>query len=745
MTFGRTITGGFVVAALFPALLYLAACATAPIDERAFHRAERIGTASAYERFLDSYPNSSFAAEARKRAAELRDQETLGLFEAVKNARKASILERFVAEHPGTKAAFLAKLRIAEIDFHDLANDNPFRPYRPSNNSWAGFLQYYAFGDYIPVPKDPDLRATYYKKLHPLILAALQKLESFDAWIAYFLRYPDSPYFEKAAEQVEDFLLKHSDKWKGYEMLETYFALYDKIKKPCPHRDELIRKFQEGLAEAVKRTDSIEEYKRYLETFPDSPHKKEIILAMARLEFSDALLRNNRKKMEELIKKYPEAKTEVAKAKARLEQLDFEDTVRKGTAQAFLAFKKKYQGQDLANLVPEVERRLRAIHDRMLAKAKAARKASLFREILKLFPDSPDKDEILRLLEEAEFNEAIAARSKARLETLLKRYPNSKFRERALKSIEKIDFESAILKAKEGPSTAPLVAYLKTYPTGAYAQDARRLIAEITRHHDDYMREYRRARVSGDVSRFSAWIAQNQGNFFAARRGRQDLENLRREVAVRSLVADVTSTPAKRLLPMPAVAIARMLEEYTRSVAYVETDIGSSTGFIFNRNGLLLTNACIIRNANPNKISATIRGRGVTCRIVALPDPGGPDVAVLRVQGVYDPIPLGNSATLGENEKVNCIWARGARVERAIGVFLGTRRSGGNEWLIIQSSKVPSDLGGIILNRRARAVAIIVRPRDVDPAVKKEEKNVIYALSLRSALPVMTKAVEKSE
>jgi hypothetical protein len=167
----------------------------------------------------------------------------------VEKATKASILERFIKDHPFLKVTTLAKLRIAEIDFSDVKTDNPFRGNRAGNTSWTDFANFYAFTNYIPVPEDPELRETYFKKLHPLLIEALSQMNSFDVWMRYLKSYSENPYFTEAALQMEKFLLTRTDKWEGYEMLQAYLALCDeRLKHPCPNRDMLIGKFHFSYA-----------------------------------------------------------------------------------------------------------------------------------------------------------------------------------------------------------------------------------------------------------------------------------------------------------------------------------------------------------------------------------------------------------------------------------------------------------------------------------------------------------------
>lgn len=748
----RRMSGQVWVAwALSIIALIAASCTNIPVDQRAFRTAERAGNSDAYERFMRSFPDSTLVDEARKRAAQLKEAEVMRQFENVKDADKAATVERFIAYHRDSPTVvLLAKLRIAEIDYEDMRKDNPFRPSRQSNTSWTGFVSYYAFGKYIPVPEDPALRKRYYEVLHPLLLKAMEKVQNFEMWRAYLQRYPDGPYFKQAADQMEAYLIARSNQWEAYDLLKTYVALYDEeLKRSCPNRDMLIQKFHEGLAETVLKKNLVQDYKKYLSMFPDSRLRDNVTHGLLRKQLSEQLLRSDRQELTDIIKEFeklqvPEKEKDIQQAKARIESLDFDEAVKKRTPQALQQFVVQYSEKDHAKLVPEANARLKKMHDEMLSRAKNARRSGHFREFLRAFPDSPQKKEAESLLEEALFNEAIAGKNSNAIEGLLQTYPDSRFKERALDRIEQLAYEAAVIQAKSVPTTAPLQTYLDTYPKGNFVKEAKDLRNRITEDYRKYMVQLQAAYEKSRPSRFSDWIATNQTkNYYAARRGRQDLDNLRRDLDIRLIEESVLTTPTAQTRRRVEGTAARTLEEYSRMIPLVETNTGKSTGFFYSREGLILTNARIIRNANRRSIKATLRGRSGSCQFLGMGKSENLDAAVLAVKGNFDTIPLGNSATLSENEGIICLSARASRPERLKGTFFGMRKAGTREWLVIQfPDKIPIQLGGVILNRKAEAVGLLVHPDQVDPSAKDNDPTHHYALSLRSTLPVMRSGLE---
>jgi len=74
--------------------------------------AETEASPDAYERFLEKHPDSLFAGVAESRAAELRARSA---WQSVRDAADVAALERFVDEFPESPEAGLARARIAEL------------------------------------------------------------------------------------------------------------------------------------------------------------------------------------------------------------------------------------------------------------------------------------------------------------------------------------------------------------------------------------------------------------------------------------------------------------------------------------------------------------------------------------------------------------------------------------------------------------------------------------------------------
>jgi len=735
---GRTVArAAFVV-------LAVTACTRVARDQTAFQQATRAGTALAYEQFAQTHRGSPLADEARKRDAQVREEEAVGQFKRIEGTKKISVLERFLAEYPGyPHLVLLAKLRIAELDYASLESQNPFRTWRPSNASWSRFANFYAFTDYIPVPEDSQERDLYYKRLHPLIVRALTEMRSFDSWMDYLRVYVDSPLFDQATLKAEAYITARPDKWQDYEMLRTYLTICDQeIKRPCARRDALIARFGTGLAGVVEEQNRRDQYQRYLRSFPNAPERKKTIRLMEHLELQEARERNDRARLMGVVQRSqgdddPMAQGDVREATRCLERLDYNDAMTAGTPQALRDFKAQYKDRDYARLIPDADARLQAMHDQMLTRAKASGSAVLYRRFLEMFPDSPERGKVETLRSDAEFRRAIASNDREGLMTLLSRYPTSTLRAAALNRLDDMDFDDERTKAVSEPSTAPLKRYLDRRPPGLHVREAEQWISRINQYHADYVTQLQRARESRNVQALESWVAESRTNPYVAQAGGKEVRRLMAQLVVGDLTTTATP-PGPGILPG---ALTRALTECGQAVGLVKSSKGKGTGFVFTRGGLVLADASLVRDADPKTLAVRIGGFDHDCEVVYLPKENAPDLAVLRIEGTLPVMPLGNPSVLEEGDKVSCLTATGEEVATVEGIFQGFRRAGGTEWLVIESGAIRAESGGVVVNRKARAVGLLVSPALVDARIKEKAPERVHALSLRSAISAIETAI----
>lgn len=703
-----------------------------------------MGTASAYEQFAQTHAGSPLADEARKRDAQVREQDAVDQFKRIENTRKASVLERFIVEYGAyPHLILLAKLRIAELDYASLESQNPFRTWRPSNASWTSFVNFYAFTDYIPVPEDPKERAMYYNRLHPLLIRALGQMRSFDAWMDYLRVYPDSPLFDQAAQKAEAYITVRPDKWQDYEMLRTYLAICDQeLKRPSPRRDALIAKFATGLAGVVEEDNRQDPYQRYLRSFPNALERKKIIRLMEHLELQEARERNDRARLSGIVARNkgdadPMAQADVKEATRCLERLDYNDALTTGTPKALRDFKAQYKDRDYARLIPDVDARLMTMHDQMLTRARASGSAILYRRFLELFPESPEREKVETLRADAEFRRAIANSDRDALMSLLSRYPTSSFRPAALNRLDDMDYEDERLKAVSEPSTAPLKRYLDRRPPGLRVREAEQWIGRINQYHAEYVTQLQRARESRNTQALEGWMAENRNNPYVAQSGGKDLRNLIAQL----VIGDLTTTSSQQGPGILPGALTRALNECSQAVGFVQSSTGKGTGFLFTRDGLVLTHAALVRDADPKSLSVKVSGIDYDCKVAFPANENVPNFVVLLIGGTFPAMSLGNPALLEDGDRVNCLTATGQEVANVEGIFQGFRRAGGVEWLVIEAGTVRAEYGGVVVNRKARAVALLVPPALVDARIKEKAPERVYALSLRSAMSAIEKAI----
>jgi len=105
------VSRGFVSVALVVALL-VAGCSR---QEAAWRSADSMGTAAAYEAYLEAYPAGSHAATARARLAELREE---GEWSRARALDAPESYQRYLASYPEGRHAEKARSRLG--DFLDI-------------------------------------------------------------------------------------------------------------------------------------------------------------------------------------------------------------------------------------------------------------------------------------------------------------------------------------------------------------------------------------------------------------------------------------------------------------------------------------------------------------------------------------------------------------------------------------------------------------------------------------------------
>ena len=150
-----------------------------------------------------------------------------------------------------------------------------------------------------------------------------------------------------------------------------------------------------------------------------------------------------------------------------------------------------------------------------------------------------------------------------------------------------------------------------------------------------------------------------------------------------------------------------IIENSVKAVVTIKTDIGQGTGFIITPDGYVVTNAHLLSggktiestNYEKNKISTELIGYNAEM-----------DVALLKINGEYEFLSLGNSDETQVGERVIAIGnPLGLQFSVTEGIVSGIHRPGINEleaYTQTDAALNPGNSGGPLINKKGEIIGI---------------------------------------
>lgn len=150
-----------------------------------------------------------------------------------------------------------------------------------------------------------------------------------------------------------------------------------------------------------------------------------------------------------------------------------------------------------------------------------------------------------------------------------------------------------------------------------------------------------------------------------------------------------------------------IIEDAIKSVVTVRTDVGQGTGFIIDSSGYIVTNAHVLSGGsdvyvldyNQKKINTEFIGYNSEL-----------DIALLKIEGNYEFLELGNSNEVSVGEKVIAIGnPLGLQFSVSEGIVSGINRLGPNDFeAYIQTDAAlnPGNSGGPLINKEGNVIGI---------------------------------------
>ncbi len=150
-----------------------------------------------------------------------------------------------------------------------------------------------------------------------------------------------------------------------------------------------------------------------------------------------------------------------------------------------------------------------------------------------------------------------------------------------------------------------------------------------------------------------------------------------------------------------------IIETSIESVVTIRTDVGQGTGFIITDDGYIVTNAHVLVGGN---IIQAITSDQDTTQANFVGYEETLDLALLKIEGSYSPIELGDSDAVEIGEKVIAIGnPLGLQFSVSEGIISATDREGSNGiegYLQTDAALNPGNSGGPLINKEGEVIGI---------------------------------------
>jgi S1-C subfamily serine protease len=150
-----------------------------------------------------------------------------------------------------------------------------------------------------------------------------------------------------------------------------------------------------------------------------------------------------------------------------------------------------------------------------------------------------------------------------------------------------------------------------------------------------------------------------------------------------------------------------IISEVVVSVVTVMTDISQGTGFLITEDGYIVTNYHVIKNA---KSAGVYTYDGISHKVEYIGHNENLDIALLKIEGKYEKLELGDSNKVQIGEKVIAIGnPLGLQFSVSEGIISGIHREGPNKipaYIQTDAALNPGNSGGPLINKQGKVIGI---------------------------------------
>jgi outer membrane protein assembly factor BamD (BamD/ComL family) len=404
------------------------------------------GKAAQYKRFVDLYPDSHLATDARERAHNTH-------YELAKKQNSISGYSVYLENYPNSGHTKEFRLKKDELTFQDdrfLNNIERLKAWI-ENNPESTFL------DKAKI------------RLEELMFAQAKHDRNVESLERYIAKYHQGRFIADAKQIIEDIKYEQAQHTDTIDSFKKYLDEYPNGK----YIEDAIKRIDERKFIALLKSEDIELLSDHVKS---ETNQKRIQLVKNRIDelyFKKADNTNNEvdaiKMHEKYLQKYPNG-LYVEKAKAGIEDLSFNISAKTNTIDSFYAFTKKYpQSQYYQKAIDSVE--ILEFNN-----AKDENTVESYQKFLKTHPNGKLSQTARNITGGLVFGSVKKTGTVAAYDKFIKKYPKSEYTEEAKLKIDQLNYEHY----RKKDSIKAYKKFVKKHPENRYVNDARQKISQRT-------------------------------------------------------------------------------------------------------------------------------------------------------------------------------------------------------------------------------------------------------------------------
>ena len=354
------------------------------------------GKAALYQRFVDQYPDSRFAQNAKDKA----DDIYYGLTNEEGSINSYSM---YLRKYPDGKHSKVARLKLDTLAFHDESFFNNINRLRHwiTNNPESTFIE----------------KAK--KRIDELTFAQAKYDNNTVSLEGYLIDYPDGKFVSEAKQLIEDI------KYNQAKFIDTAVS-YGKYLDKYPdgkYADDAAKRIEEKEFSTLLDSQDIELLVEHLKNETNEERIELVKNRIEKLYFKKADGTNNDvdaiKMHEDYLQKYPDGNF-VPQAKKRIEELAFEDAKTKDTINAYKEFTTEYPDSNLVITAKNI------IETGYFENARLKGTVKAYKEYVELYPDGSHLGEARLIIDKLTFEPYDEKGSVRSLKKFIKKYPDNR-------------------------------------------------------------------------------------------------------------------------------------------------------------------------------------------------------------------------------------------------------------------------------------------------------------------------------